>query len=115
MFNFQVHSTTWIDFCLLMALKSNQCFLLDILCFRFYITGYRTFNNLISFPNVNWLLLAYGVEVQKMFLLNVLCFFRLGHAVFTFVKPSSHGGIIFMQGDGAAVPLHPLRHSQLKM
>ena len=26
----------------------------------------------------------------------------------------SYGGFYYMQGDGFAVPLHPLRHSQLK-
>ena len=50
-----------------------------------------------------------------LFIKHHICFFRLGHAVFTFVKPSSHGGYYLMQGDGVAVPLYPLGHSQLKM
>ena len=69
-----------------------------------------------------WLLSPTWIDFRKSkalkfnyrFLLNVFCFFRLRHAVFTSVKPSSHGGILFMQGDGFAVPLHPLKHAQLK-
>ena len=35
------------------------------------------------------------------------CFFRLRHAVFTFVKPSSHGGVLFMQGEAKLPPATP--------
>ena len=38
----------------------------------------------------------------------------LTHTRRTSQNLASHGGIIFMQGDGKAVPLHP-KHSQLKM
>ena len=44
-FNFWVHPPTWVDFWLFMALKSNQCFLLNIFCFRFI---WRTADSLLA-------------------------------------------------------------------
>ena len=37
-FNFRFLSPTWIGFWLFIALKSNQCFLLSVFCFRFDMT-----------------------------------------------------------------------------
>ena len=102
-----LHSPMWIDFCLFIALKFNYIFFLQILCFRFYITDFvRSTYCLLSSTRVDfWLLIA--LKSNQCFLLSVFCFFRLRH------PPSFQSGvfptadILFMQGDGCAVPRQP--------
>ena len=106
---------TWIDFWLIMALKFSYRFLLSVFCFRFYMTGYRASTHWLYPPTWVDFWLIMTLKFNQCFLLNIFCFFRLRHAVFTSVKPSSQGGILFMPGDGFAVPRHPLGPSQLKM
>ena len=58
---------------------------------------------------------VYSVEVQSMLFAKHFLFFPPVESALISFGHLSYGGIIFMQGDGFAVPLHPLRHSQLKM
>ena len=67
---------TWIDFRLNIALKSNQCFLLNVFFALGLYDGLRTFNTLTLSPNVGWFSFEYCVEVQLM--LFVKRFFALG-------------------------------------
>ena len=52
-----------------------------------------------------WLFI--GIEVQSMLFVKHFMFFPPGACCLHYVKPSSHGGYYYMQGDGFAVPLHP--------
>ena len=63
-------------------------------------------------------ILAFRFAFSRLHSSGLLRTYVLGvltHTRRTSQNLASHGGIIFMQGDGFAVPLHPLRHSQLKM
>ena len=73
-FNFWFYPPTWIDFCLLFALKFNNHFLLNIFCFRF-IWRTSCVQFLILSTNVDWLLFTFCVEVQLMLFVKRFLFF----------------------------------------
>ena len=73
------------------------------------MTGFHAFNFWFHPPTCVDIGLVIALKFNNRFLRNIFCFFRLGHAVFTSVKPSSHGGYYLIQGDGFAVPLYNIK------
>ena len=73
-FNFRVHSPTWVDFWLFIDIEVQLLLFVKRFCFRFYITGYRVFNFWFLSPTwVDfWLIIA--SKSNQCFLLNIFCF-----------------------------------------
>ena len=109
------HSPTWIDFRISKALKSNQCFLLNIFCFRFYITGYRVFNFWLHPPTWIGFGISKALKSNQCFLLNVFCFFPPVESALISFRASFLRRILLYAWGRRSRPHAPLMHSQLKM
>ncbi|UKI41340.1 MAG: hypothetical protein L6V95_15135 [Candidatus Melainabacteria bacterium] len=57
---------------------------------------------------------GYSVEVQAMLFMKHFLFFPPGESALISFGHLSYGGFYNITGDGFAVPLYPLGHSQLK-